>query len=158
MSSMSYETSEICRCSRRFRLCHDCMTERHLFQACADFHVFGKAGEDGAAFGADGGGDDHAVGFDAAKFARSEIDDDGDFAADQFFRFVELRDAGADLADFRADVHGELQEFVGADDALGGLDLADAHFDFGEILDADFFAGGGCGGRGCAGGSGAVAA
>ena len=33
------------------------------------------------------------------------------------------------------------EQLVRADDAFGGLNLADAHFDFGEILDADFFAG-----------------
>src|SRR5712675_3466518 len=42
-----------------------------LLQASADFYVFEKARQDGAAFWADGGGDDHAVRFDAAKFARS---------------------------------------------------------------------------------------
>jgi len=34
----------------------------------------------------DGGGYDHAVGFDAAELAGREIHDYGDFAADQFFR------------------------------------------------------------------------
>src|SRR6266436_9959884 len=59
-----------------------------LLQAGADFDVFvGEAGEDGAAFGADGGGDDHAVRFHTAEFARREIHDDRDFAADQLFRF-----------------------------------------------------------------------
>src|SRR6266446_3898173 len=77
-----------------------------LLQSGADFDVFvGETGENGAAFG-----------------------------ANQFFRFVELRDAGADLANLGADVHGELQQFVRADDAFGGLDLPDAHFDFGKIL------------------------
>src|SRR5467141_2824658 len=111
-----------------------------LLQSGADLDVFvGETGEDGAAFGADGGGDDHPVGFDAAEFARREIDDDGDFAADQFFRLVVLRDAGANLANLRADAHGELQQLVRADNALGGLDLPDAHLDFGKVLDADFF-------------------
>src|SRR4029077_20978996 len=108
-------------------------------QAGADFDVFiGETGQDGAAFRADGGSDNHAVGFDAAEFARGEVDDDGDFAADQFFRFVELRDAGANLANLGADIHCEVQQFVRADDAFGGLDLADAHLDFSEVLDADF--------------------
>src|SRR6266699_1329955 len=109
-----------------------------LLQARTNFDVFVKAGEDGAAFGADGSGDDHAVGFDAAKFARRQIRDHGDLAPDQFFRLVVLRDAGANLANFRADVHSQLQQFVSADDALGGFDLPDAHFDLGEILNADF--------------------
>ena len=42
------------------------ITAGPLLQAGADFDVFGETGEDGAAFGADAGGDDHAVGFDAA--------------------------------------------------------------------------------------------
>ena len=84
------------------------LVQLSLFQARADFHVFQETGENGAAFGADRSRDDHSVRFDAAKFARSEIGDHGYFAADQFFRLVVLRDAGADLADFRADVHGEL--------------------------------------------------
>ena len=45
-------------------LCH--LQRPVLLQAGADFYVFGEAGEDGAAFGADAGGDDHAIGFDAA--------------------------------------------------------------------------------------------
>src|SRR5882724_509450 len=118
-----------------------------LLQSGTDFDVFvGETGEDGAAFGADGGGDDHAVGFDAAEFARREIHDDRDFAADQFLGFVELRDAGANLADLGANVHGEFQQFISAYDTLGGLDLPDAHFDFGKILDANFLRGGGRGG------------
>src|SRR6266478_2245550 len=60
-----------------------------LLQSGADFDVFvGETGEDGAAFGADRGGDDHAGGFDAAELARREINDHGDFAADQFLGFV----------------------------------------------------------------------
>src|SRR6266853_271357 len=125
--------SEICRVRA---LPH----RKYLLQAGADFDVFvGEAGEHGAAFGADGSGDDHAVGFNAAKFARREIDDDGDFAADQFLRLVELGDTGANLANFGADIAGQLQQFVRADDAFGGLDLADAHLDFVEVLNADFF-------------------
>src|SRR6266436_6205583 len=86
-----------------------------LLQSGADLDVFvGEAGEDGAAFGADGGGDDHAVGFDATQLARREIDDNGDFAANQFFRLIVLRDAGANLPNLRADIDGQLQEFVRA--------------------------------------------
>src|SRR6266851_7217030 len=110
-----------------------------LLQAGADFDVFvGEASKDRAAFGTYGRGDDHAVGFDATELARREIHDDGDFAADQFFRLVVLRDSGANLANLCADIDCELQQFVSADDAFGGFDLADAHLDFGEILDADF--------------------
>src|SRR5262249_5429713 len=111
-----------------------------LPEAGADFDVFvGEAGQYGAAVGADRSGDDHAVGFDAAEFAGREVDHHGDFAADEFFRLVELGDASADLADFGADVDGELKQLVGADNALRGFDLADAHFDFGEVVDGDFF-------------------
>src|SRR5260370_13872374 len=118
-----------------------------LLQAGADFAVFvGEAGEDGAAFRADGGGDDHAVGFDATQLARREIDDNGDFAANQFFRLIVLRDAGAHLPNFCANVGAELQQLVRANDTLRGLNLAYAHLDLGEILDADFF---GSGGGGC---------
>ena len=54
-----------------------------LAESRADFDVFvGETGQDGAAFGADGGGYDHAVGFDAAEFAGGQIDDYGDLAAD----------------------------------------------------------------------------
>src|SRR5260370_12651880 len=115
-------------------------TKKCLLQAGADFDVFvGEAGEDRAAFGAHGGGDDHAIGFHAAEFARREINDHGDFTANQFFRFVVLRDAGANLPNLGTDVHGELQQLVRAHNAFGGLDLADAHLDFSEVLDADFF-------------------
>src|SRR5690348_6483210 len=79
-----------------------------LLQARADFDVFvGETREHGAAIRADGSRDDHAVGLDAAKFARREIDDHGDFAADQFLRLVVLRDARADLANLGPDIHCE---------------------------------------------------
>src|SRR5260370_8854610 len=120
--------------------------QQNLLQTGADFDVFvGEAGEDGSALGAFRGGHDHAIGFHATEFAGREVDHDGDFAADQFFRLVVLRDAGANLANLGADVNGELQQLVRANDAFGGLDLPNAHLDFGEVLDADFF---GCG-RGC---------
>src|SRR5256885_13955619 len=48
---------------------------QNLLEPGADFDVFvGETCEDRAAFGADGGGDDHAVRFDAAKLARREVD------------------------------------------------------------------------------------
>ena len=90
----------------------------------ADLHIFQKSREHGAAFRADRSGHDHAVRFDAAQFARREIGDDDDFAADQRFWFVELRDPRANLADFRADVTVQLQQLVGAHDAFGGFHLA----------------------------------
>jgi hypothetical protein len=99
-----------------------------------------KTGKNWTAFGADRGSDDHAIRFDAAKFTRCEIGDDGDFAADERFRLVILRNTGANLANFRSDVHGKLEQLVGANDAFGRFDLPHAHFDFGEILNADFFA------------------
>src|SRR5438876_4812079 len=115
-----------------------------LLQSCADFDVFvGEAGEDRAAFRADGGRYDHAVGFYASKLARREIDHNSDFAADQFFGFVILRDAGANLANLRANIHGKLQQFVRANNAFGGFDLPDAHLNFCKVLDPYFF----CSGR-----------
>src|SRR5260370_1294415 len=114
-----------------------------LLESCADFDVFvGEASEDRAAFGADGSGDDHAVGFDATEVARREINDYGDLSADQFFRLVELGNAGANLANLRADIDGELQQFVRADDALGGLNLSDPHLHFAKLLNAVLFRGG----------------
>ena len=85
-----------------------------LLQPRADFDVFVEASEDGAALGADGGGDDHAIGFDATKFARGKIDNHGDFAADERFRLVVLRDARANLPNFRADIHRELEKPIRA--------------------------------------------
>ena len=72
-----------------------------LLEAGSNFHIFQEACQDRSSFRADRRGDDHAVGFDTAKFTWSEIRNYGDFAADQFFRFVKLGDAGADLANFR---------------------------------------------------------
>ncbi len=120
--------------------------DRCVLEARANFHIFQEARQNRAAFRSDSCGDDHAVGFDTAQFARSEIRNHRHFAADQFFRLVKLGDAGADLAHFRADIDGEFQQFVGARDAFGGLNLPDAHFDLGEVLNADFFRG--CGRRG----------
>src|SRR6516162_10844064 len=108
-----------------------------LFQPGSHFDVFVEAGQDRAAFRADRRGDDHAVRLDAAQFAGSQIRNHGNLAADELLRLVVLRYASADLANFGANVHGELQEFVRADDALGRLDMAHAHFDFREIVDPD---------------------
>src|SRR5258708_23111815 len=125
--------------SSEFSSPSSCRLLATLLQAGDDLDVFGgETGEDGAAFRANGSGDNHAVGFDAAELARREVDNDGDFAADQFLRLIVLRDAGANLANLGADIDGQLQQLIRADDAFGGLDLPDAHFDFGEILDADF--------------------
>lgn len=108
-----------------------------LLELGSDGDVFGEGGEDGfAAFG--GGGDDHAVGLEAAEFAGGEVGDDDDFAADEGFGGVGLGDAGEDLAGFRAEVDFEAKELVGFGDALGDLDLADAELDFGEVVDGDF--------------------
>src|SRR6266567_2997029 len=75
----------------------------------------------------------------ARSLCSGEVDDNGDFAADQFFWLVELRDARANLTNLSANVHSELQQFICSDDAFGSLDLPNAHLDFGEVLDADFF-------------------
>src|SRR5260370_11669442 len=113
---------------------------QNLLQTGADFDVFvGETGEDGSAFGAYRGGHDHAIGFHATEFAGREVDHDGDFAADQFFRLVVLRDAGANLANLGADVNGELQQLVRANHAFGGLYLPNSHLAFAEVLHSDFF-------------------
>ena len=82
------------------------------------------------------------LGFDAAKFAGSEVGDDDDLAADERLRSVGLGDSGDDLADFDADVDGEAQEFVGLLNLFGGEDGADAEVDLDEIVDGDVGVGG----------------
>src|SRR5882757_7780612 len=129
-----------CATTRKYRRQRAAIYRLPLLQARADFDVFvGKSGENGSSFRADRCGDDHAVRFHAAQFSWRKIHHDRDFSADQFLRFVKLRNAGANLANLRANVHGKLQQLIRADDAFGGLNLPDAHFDFGEIFDADFF-------------------
>src|SRR5258708_24211410 len=111
--------------------------ERSL-QTRAAFHILEKSSEDGAAVGADGRGDDHAVRFHTAELARREIDDHSDLAANERLRLVILGDPRTNLADLRADIHRQLEQSIGTHDALGGLDLSNAHLDFGEILDGNF--------------------
>src|SRR5258707_12128137 len=95
-----------------------------LLQSRADFDVFvGESCEHGAPFGADGGSDNHAVRFHAAQFSWREVHNDGDFSADQFFRFVKLREAGANLRNLRANAPGKLQQLIYADDTLSRLAL-----------------------------------
>ena len=107
-----------------------------LLEAGAVGDVFGEGGEDGfAAFFA--GGEEHAVGFEAAHLAGSEVGDDGDAAADELFGGVVLGDAGEDLAGLVAEVDFEAEELVGFGDALGDDDLGDAEVDFEEVVDGD---------------------
>ena len=97
------------------------------------------------------GGEEHAVGLEAAHFAGGEVGDDDDAAADEFFRGVALGDAGEDLAgrEVGAEVYFEAEELVGFGDALGDVDLGDAEFDFDEVVDGDLWGGfGGAGGDG----------
>src|ERR1700693_275717 len=115
-----------------------------LLEARSNFHLFQETCQNRSAFWTDTRGNDHAVGFDTAKFAWSQIRNYGDFATDQFFRLVKLGDASADLANFRSDIHGEFEQFVRTGDAFGGLDFAYAHLDFGKVFNADFFRGCGC--------------
>src|SRR5262249_54230437 len=110
-----------------------------LLQASADFDILMKTGKHWAALRANRRRDDHAVRFDSAKLTRREIGDHSNLAADKRFRLVILGNPSTDLPNFRADIDRELKKFVGADDPLCGLDLADSHFDFGEVLDADLF-------------------
>ena len=113
----------------------------------------GEGGEGGFAVFAGGGGEEHAVRFEAAHFAGGEVGDDDDLAADEVFGGVPLGDAGEDLAaahsGFGAEVDFEAEEFVGFGDAFGDEDPGDAEFDFGEVVDGDLGGGlGVCGGAG----------
>src|SRR5579871_1858394 len=67
-----------------------------LFEARSERYFFKESGEDWVAIG-QRGGQQHAVRFKTAHFARSQIGDDDDLAADQFFRLIVLRDAGKNL-------------------------------------------------------------
>src|SRR5260370_42399653 len=86
--------------------------ERSL-QTRADFHILEKSSEDGASLGADGCGDDHAVRFRTAELARGEIDHDGYFAPDQFFRLVGLAASRSNLAILPGDIPLILARFSG---------------------------------------------
>src|SRR6185437_7236342 len=114
------------------------INDGHLFQARAYRDVFEEAGEDRlAAF--ERGGDDHAVRFDASEFARVQIGDDYDFAADEFFRFVGFCYAGDDGSRFWfADIDFQVEEFIGSLDRLGGFDQTYSEIDFREIVELDF--------------------
>src|SRR5437879_581590 len=118
-SSMASRSSA--NCGKSMWACESMSSIRWtgLLQARADFDVFiGEAGEDWTAFRADGSGDNHAVGFHSAKFARREIDDHGDLAPDEFFRIVVLRDTGDNLANICRDIDDGLEEMVDAQDEL----------------------------------------
>ncbi len=108
-----------------------------LLESGAVGDSFEEAGEGGLAFFSEGGGDDHALRFNAAKFTRGEVGDDDHLASDEGFGSVGLGDSGDDLADFGADVHGEAQEFVGLFDFFGGEDGANTELDLEEIVDGD---------------------
>ena len=90
------------------------------------------------------GGEEHAVGLEAAHLAGGEVGDDYYAAADELFGGVPLRYAGEDLALFGAEVDFETEELVGLGDALGYDDFGYAEIDFGEVVDGDV--------RGCRGG------
>src|ERR1700730_16447488 len=116
-----------------------------LLQACADFDVFGEGGEDGLAFRSYAGGYDHSVGLDTAELAWCQVHDHHHLASYQRLRFVKLRDSRANLADFAADVDGQLQQLVRTHNALRSLDLPDSHLDLREIFNRDFFGSSLCG-------------
>ncbi len=122
-----------------FSLCSE------LFEAGAqgDLVGVGEGGEDGLAVFAVGGGEEHAVGFEAAHLAGGEIGDDDDAASDEFFGGVPLGDAGEDLTLFVAEVDLEAEEFVGLGDAFGDEDLCYSEVDFGEVVDRDLWGSGG---------------
>ena len=108
-----------------------------LLQAGAECDVFAEGGEDGLAVFAVRGGEQHAVGLEAAHLAGGEVGDDDDVAADQFFGGVPLGDAGEDLALFVAEIDFEAEELVGLGDALGDEDAGDAEIDLDEVVDGD---------------------
>ena len=108
-----------------------------LLEAGAEGDVFGEGGEDGLAVFAVRGGEQHAVGLEAAHLAGGEVGDDDDVAADEFFGGVPLGDAGEDLALFVAEIDFEAEELVGLGDALGDEDLGDAEVDLDEVVDGD---------------------
>ena len=110
-----------------------------LFEAGAEGDVFAEGGEDGFAVFSVDGGEEHAVGLEAAHLAGGEVGDDDDLAADEFFGGVPLGDAGEDLAFFVAEVDFEAEEFVGLGDALGDDDLGYAEIDFDEVVDGDLW-------------------
>jgi len=122
---------------------------RVLFEAGAGGNVFAEGGQDGlAAFFARG--EKHAVGFQTAHFARGEVGNDHDLAADQVLGCVPLGDAGEDLTLFVAEVDFEAEELVGFRDALSYENLGYAELDFDEVVDGDLRTGiGGAGGDRC---------
>ena len=61
-----------------------------LLEASADLDLFGEAGQNWAALWPDGGGYNHTVGFDAAKFARRQIHHHYDLPADQRLGFASV--------------------------------------------------------------------
>ena len=120
-----------------------------LLEAGAEGEVVGvgEGGERGlAAFGG-AGGEEHAVGLEAAHLAGGEVGDDDDAAAEEVFGGVPLGDAGKDLAALVAQVDFEAEELVGLGDALGDEDLGDAELDLGEVVDGDLGGGVGRGGN-----------
>ena len=68
----------------------------------------------------------HAVGLDAAHLSWREVRDDHNFAADEIFRRISERDSRQHLADFVANVHGQLKQLVGALDAFRRFHHADS--------------------------------
>src|SRR5208282_2850894 len=111
----------------------------------ADRHVFEKPGQHRRALRAGGAREDHAVRFDSAKLARLKIYNHDDLAPDELLGLVHQCNSGNDLPHFVADVHHELEQPICIRHFLRRLNLANAHFDLREILDADL--GRGCGSR-----------
>ena len=108
-----------------------------LLEAGAEGDLFAEGGEDGFAVFSVAGGEEHAMGFEAAHLAGGEIGDDDDFATDQLFGGVPLGDAGEDLALFVPEVDLEAQELVGLGDAFGDDDFGYAEVDLDEVVDGD---------------------
>ena len=100
-----------------------------LLQTCSDLYVLEKCRDRGSVFLCERSGADHALGFEAAHFARFQICHYDNFSADKLFRIVIFGQAGKDLPRlFLAEVDLESKKFVGLRNSLSDLYLADTKF------------------------------
>ena len=88
---------------------------------------------------ATGGGEHHALTFQAAQFGGGQVGDDDDLLADKLFRCVVVSDAGADLPLLGAEIDMQHQQFVGIGMGLSGGDRRNLELDLFKIVDGDFF-------------------
>ncbi len=147
----TFSSSEKCVTISKYFLSGGMFSAALLFEAGAECDLFAEGGEDGFAVFAFGGGEEHAVGLEAAHLAGGEVGDDDDAATDEFFGGVPLGYAGEDLAFFVTEIDFEAEELVGFGDALGDDDFGDAEVDFHEVVHCDLWGVGDGGGCGCGG-------